>query len=206
VSWHSICDLFSFAPQLKRHPLGSAVKIIGDSAMRRTLRRNLDILPLVAAVTTFIAGCNPYQCGTDARSATSGGRLGQLVARPSPSANDSGGISLMLNEWRGSVTQQGVIAFVRVRGFVSGVSKLHIHEGTPANPGRTLWESANGYLAGDSVWQTGINPFEGPGPWSDLWNLLESGGAYFEIHSPVGDSISAGLLQVSSSPFSPSCT
>src|SRR6185312_14499132 len=147
--------------------------------MRRTLRRNLDTLPLVAAVTTFIAGCNPYQCGTDARSATYAGRLGQLVARTSPSASDSGGISLMLNEWRGSVTQQGVIAFVRVRGFVSGVSKLHIHEGTPANPGRTLWESANGYPAGDSVWQTGINPFEGPGPWSDLWNLLESGGAYF---------------------------
>jgi hypothetical protein len=162
---------------------------------------------LFAGITTFILGCNPYECGTDARSATYAGRLGHLVAPTSPpSESDSGGVSLMLNQWRGSVTQQGVIASVNVRRFVTAVGKLHIHEGTPGNPGRTLWESANGYLAGDSAWHTGINPFEGPGPWSDLWNLLESGGAYFEIHSSVGEAIPASLRQLSSSPFSPSCT
>ena len=165
------------------------------------------LVALVAVlVAAGVAACDPYACGTEARSATYAGLLGQAVPPTSPPAeSDPGRIFLELNEWRGAISQQNVIASVNVRGFVSAVSKLHVHAGTPANPGRVLWESTSGYLVGDSIWRTGIILFEGPGPWSDLWTLLEGGGAYLEVHSP-SDSISGGIRQVSSSPFSPSCT
>jgi len=168
-------------------------------------RRVFALVAVLLASST--AACDPYACGTEARSASYAGALGQAVPLASPpAAGDSGWIFLELNEWRGFESQQGVIAAVNVRGYVTAVSKLHVHEGAPDRPGRILWESANGYLAGDSIWQTGINRFEGPGPWSDLWTLLDSGRAYLEVHSPLGDSVAGGLRQVSSSPYSPACT
>ena len=151
--------------------------------------------------------CNPYACGTDARDASYGGRLGQTVA-PSErlTEQDSGRIFVLLNEWRGSTSQQNVIASVRVRGFVSAVSEIHVHQGTPAAPGRVLWKSTVGYLAGDSVWNTYLDLFAGPASWSDFWTALDEGRAYFELHAPSGESVSGGLRQLGASPFRPSCT
>jgi len=154
-----------------------------------------------------MAACNPYKCGTDARSATYVGLLGHSAPPVLPVAEtDSGRVFLMLNEWRGSMSQQNVIASVAIRGFVSRVSEIHVHEGAPANPGRLLLRSVSGYLVGDSAWKTGIDLFAGPASWQDLWTRLDDGDAYFEIHSPSGDSISAGLGQAAISDFWPSCT
>src|SRR5437867_9222711 len=92
-----------------------------------------------------MAACNPYKCGTDARSATYVGLLGHSAPPVLPVAEtDSGRVFLMLNEWRGSMSQQNVIASVAIRGFVSRVSEIHVHEGAPANPGRLLLRSVSG--------------------------------------------------------------
>ena len=162
---------------------------------------------LLAVIVAGTAACNPYACTTDARSATYSARLGQAVAPTSEvPERDSGRVFLAVNEWRGSVTQQNVIASVNVWGFVPTVSNLQVREGTPASPGSILWKSSNGYLVRDSTWNTGIDLFEGPGNWTDMWNLLAQGRAFLEVHPVSGDSVSAALSQVSSSPFSPSCT
>jgi len=161
---------------------------------------------LALLVTLGAIACDPYACTTDYRSATYVGRLGDAVA---PSGNlgdrDSGQVFLELNEWRGSASQQSVLASANVWGFVSGVSEIHVHEGAPGNTLRLLWKSANGYLVRDSIWSTGIDPFGGPAAWADVCNALNEGRGYVEVHSPTGDSVSAGLRQTSISPFSPSC-
>ncbi len=163
--------------------------------------------PFLVVITVGVAACDPYQCGTEARSATYEGRLGQSIPPTVTLAdNASGRVFLMLNEWRGSISQQNVIASVNIRGFVSTVSEIHVHEGRLGDSGRVLLKLANGYLVGDSAWKTGMELFAGPASWGDLWSLLNSGRGYFEVHSSSGDSVSAALGQASISDFAPSCT
>lgn len=171
---------------------------------RLILRLRYFLAPLVACV---LSACNPYACETDARSATYVGRLGQSVAPTADlTAVDSGRIFIGLNEWRGSVTQQNVSGSVNVQGFVSAVSEIHVHEGTPANPGRLLWKTSNGYLVRDTLWNVYTDFFAGPASWADFWSALGGGHAYFEVHSPSGGSVTGALRQESVSAFSPSCT
>jgi hypothetical protein len=175
----------------------------------RTRWRGFGIVvhPFLVVITVGVTGCDPYRCGTDARSAIYEGRLGQSTP-PAVTLADSasGRVALMLNEWRGSTSQQNVIASVNIRGFVSTVSELHVHEGQPGDAGRVLLKLANGYLVGDSAWKTGIELFAGPASWGDLWGLLNGGRGYLEVHSSSGDSVSAALGQASVSDFAPSCT
>jgi hypothetical protein len=117
-----------------------------------------------------------------------------------------GRVFLMLNEWKGSVTQQNVDASVNVWGFVPNVSEIQVREGTVTTPGRVLWTSTVGILVRDSTWNNGRELFGGPATWSDFWDRLNTGQAFFEVHSSNGTTVSAALRQVSSSPFSPSCT
>ena len=154
-----------------------------------------------------LAACNPYTCETDARSAAYVGRLGQSVAPTADlTAFDSGRIFIELNEWRGSAAQQSVSASVNVQGFVSAVSEIHVHEGTPATPGRLLWKTGNGLLVRDTVWNVHTDLFAGPASWADFWSALDGGRAYFEVHSPSGASVTGALRQESVSAFTPSCT
>jgi hypothetical protein len=177
--------------------------------MRKTSR--LSRLELQYALTLLVAcvlsACNPYACETDARSAAYVGRLGQSVAPTAElSALDSGRIFIDLNEWRGSLAQQNVSASVNVQGFLSAVSEIHVHEGTPANPGRLLWKTGNGFLVRDTVWNVYTDLFAGPASWADFWSALDGGRAYFEVHSPSGASVTGALRQESVSAFTPSCT
>ena len=158
-------------------------------------------------VVLTVCACNPYGCTTDARDAIYVGRLGETVAPTGElTAQDSGRIVLGLNEWRGSQPQQSTSASVTVKGFVPAVSEIHVHEGTPASPGRLLWKTDHGYLVGDTVWNAYLDFFEGPAPWSDFWSALNEGRAYFEVHSPSGDNVTGALRQQRVSPFRPACT
>lgn len=153
------------------------------------------------------AGCGLYECATESRSATYVGRLGQSIAPANVAGDpDDGSVSLLLNEWRGSITQQNVIARVNIVGFVPGVSELHVHAGSPASPGRLLWRSSAGILVRDSVWQDFGEIFAGPATWGDLWSALDEGRAFIEVHSASGASASAGVRQEHIETFSRSCT
>jgi hypothetical protein len=163
--------------------------------------------PLALLVACVLSACDPYACGTDARSATYVGRLGESVAPTAAlTALDSGRIFIGLNEWRGSDDQQNVSASVNVQGFLSAVSEIHVHEGTPANPGRLLWKTSNGFLVRDTLWNVYTELFAGPASWADLWSALDGRRAYFEVHSPSGASVTGALRQESVSAFTPSCT
>jgi hypothetical protein len=154
-----------------------------------------------------LGACNLYRCETEARSAGYAGRLGQAVASASDLAGgDSGRVEVLLNEWRGWDSQQSVIALVNIRGFVPAVSEIHVHEGTPATPGRLLWKTANGWQVGDSIWNSSRDLYPGPASWDDFWKALDEHRAYFEVHSPSGASVTGGLMQTSTSPYSPACT
>ena len=170
--------------------------------LRLELRHSLALL-----VACALSACNPYACETDARSAAYVGRLGQSVAPTADlTAFDSGRIFIELNEWRGSAAQQSVSASVNVQGFVSAVSEIHVHEGTPANPGRLLWKTSNGFLVRDTLWNAYTDLFAGPASWADFWSALAGGRAYFEVHTPSGASVTGALRQESVSAFTPSCT
>ena len=173
-------------------------------SFRRVNESRLLFLLLLAA---GLEACDPYACTTKARSATYVGRLGESVAPTTDlTLFDSGSVILLLNEWRGSVSQQSVEAGVNVQGFVPAVSEIHVRAGTPANPGRVLWRTDHGYLVRDTIWNSYRDLFAGPGTWADMWNLLDAGEAYFEVHSPAGDSAAAGLRQETATGFTPSCT
>jgi len=161
----------------------------------------------LALLVFVVSACNPYACATDARNAIYVGRLGQSVApTDNLTAADSGRIFVGLNEWRGSLAQQNVDASVTVKGFAPAVSEIHVHEGTPASPGRLLWKTDHGYLVGDSVWNAYRDLFQGPASWADFWSALDEGRAYFEVHSPSGASVTGAMRQESVSAFSPACT
>ena len=163
--------------------------------------------PFALLVVLVVSACNPYACETDARGATYVGRLGQTVAPTADHTSlDSGRIFVGLNEWRGSISQQSLSASVKVKGFVPAVSEIHVHEGTPANPGRLLWKTGHGYIVGDTIWNAYLDLFPGPASWADFWSALDEGRAYFEVHSPAGDSVTGALRQLSVSPFTPACT
>ena len=154
-----------------------------------------------------MTGCGLYECATESRSATYVGRLGQSAAPANAAGDpDDGSVYLLVNEWRGSITQQSIIARVNIVGFVAGVSELHVHAGSPANPGRLLWRSSAGILVRDSIWQNFGEIFAGPATWGDLWSALDEGRAFIEVHSASGASASAGLRQEHIEPFSRSCT
>jgi hypothetical protein len=163
--------------------------------------------PLLLLVAFAVCACDPYACATDARDATYVGRLGQAVAPIGDHTSlDSGRIFVGLNEWRGSISQQSLSASVKVQGFVPAVSEIHVHEGTPANPGRLLWKTGHGYIVGDTIWNAYLDLFPGPASWADFWSALDEGRAYFEVHSPTGDSVTGALRQLSVSPFTRACT
>ena len=171
--------------------------------LKHTYRSALS-LALAASAT---AGCGLYECATESRGATYVGRLGQNIAPANvPGDPDDGSVFLSINEWRGSITQQSIIARVNIVGFVPDVSELHVHAGSPANPGRILWRSSAGILVRDSVWQDFGELFAGPSTWGDFWRALEEGRAFIEVHSASGGSASAGLRQEHIEPFSRSCT
>ena len=176
--------------------------------MRQMSHLQLEVRCLLAMlVACVLSACNPYACETDARSAIYVGRLGQSVAPTADlTALDSGRIFIGLNEWRGSQAQQNVSASVNVQGFTSAVREIHVHEGTPATPGRLLWKTSNGYLVRDTVWNAYTDLFAGPASWTDFWSALDDGRAYFEVHSPSGASVTGALRQESVSAFSPACT
>lgn len=162
---------------------------------------------LALLIVSSLGACNLNRCETEARSASYAGRLGQAVASASDLAGgDSGRIVVQLNEWRGWETQHNVVGLVYVRGFVPAVSEIHVHEGTPATPGRLLWKTGNGYLVGDSIWNASRDLFPGPASWDEFWNALDEHRAYFEVHSPSGASVTGGLMQTSTAPYSPACT
>ena len=161
-------------------------------------------MPVIVAA---LSACDPYACKTDARSAEYTGRLGETVAPAGDiPSSQSGRIFVGLNEWRGSDSQRNVVASVTVKGFATAVSEIHVHEGTPAAPGRLLWSTSHGYLVGDTIWNAYTDLFHGPAPWSDFWGALDAGHAYFEVHTPTGGSVTGALRQQSVSPFAPACT
>jgi hypothetical protein len=159
-----------------------------------------------AALLLVAAACNPYECLTDSRSATYAGKLGQAVAPANVAESDPGRAFLLLSEWRGSIEQQNVHASVTIAPFMTGVREVHVHAGTPTNPGRLLWRSTTGSVVGDSIWNLYGELFAGPGTWSDFWNQLDRGSAFLEVHSATGDSVTAGLRQTNADPFTHSCT
>lgn len=160
---------------------------------------------LFSLVALGVSACNPFQCVTDSRSAEYVGRLGEPVAPSSIAIDDPGRIDIMLNETRGGISALGVIASVKIKGFTVGVTDIEVRAGTPNAPGRVLWRSRGGMFAGDSIWFDN-GQFAGPGEWSDFWDSLNDGRAYFVVHSPSGSSFAAGLRQTTSSGFSPACT
>lgn len=161
--------------------------------------------PLVLVVVAGIVACNPYQCVTDYRAAVYKGHLDVLIAPATqPEVLDSGAIFLGLNEFRGGATQQSLHVAVNNLGVLDSVTAVHIHQGTPTNPGPLLWQSTQGSRVGDSIFND-TELFQGPGSWPDLWNVLGQDGGYIEALSPT-DSAPAGLRKISETPFSPSCT
>jgi len=162
---------------------------------------------LCTAMVAFAAsGCGLYECVTESRSATYSGQLGQSVAPPMVGERDDGRVFLSLNEWRGGIEQQSVIASVNIVGFVPEVSEVHVHAGSPANPGKILWSSHTGLVIRDSVWNNFNELFGGPASWSEFWDSLNAGRAFIEVHSASGASASGGLRQEQIDGFSKSCT
>ena len=152
------------------------------------------------------SGCGLYECITESRSATYAGQLGQSVAPATHGERDDGSVTLLLFELRGGDEQQSVNARVNIVGFVPDVSEIHVHQGSPANPGRILWSSRSGFLVRDSVWQNFGELFGGPATWSDLWDSLNAGHAFIDVHSASGASAAAGLRQEQIEAFSKACT
>jgi hypothetical protein len=169
--------------------------------MTATLRTGL----LGCVVVAGIVACNPDQCVTDYRAAVYKGHLDVLTPPATqPEVLDSGAVFLGLNEFRGGAAQQSLHVAVNSLGVLDSVTAVHIHQGTPTNPGPLLWQSTQGFRLGDSIFND-TELFQGPGSWADLWNVLDQGGGYVEALSPT-DSAPAGLRQVSKTPFGPTCT
>jgi hypothetical protein len=164
------------------------------------------VVEMLVLATALTACQYPFACQVESRSANYEGRLGELVPPDSSlDPRDSGRVFVGLLEDSGVYPQQSLNVSVNVWGFMSTVSALHIHAGTPGNPGALLWSTNQGLLIRDSTWNTGSILFGGPGQWSDLWTKLADGQAYFEVHSSTGDSASAVLGQTSFNGFHPAC-
>jgi hypothetical protein len=73
-------------------------------------------------------------------------------------------------------------------------------------PTLAAWKTGHGYIVGDTIWNAYSDFFPGPASWADFWSALDEGRAYFEVHSPAGDSVTGALRQLSVSPFTPACT
>ena len=116
---------------------------------------------------------------------------------------EKGRVFVSLNQGRGVNAFQQITISANVWEIVDTVDVAHIHQG----PEAPMFSTSSGYMVRDSVWNGYPQAFAGPGSWQDLWEMLEAGEGYLELHT--GDSrppVRARLTLARSRGFHPSCT
>jgi hypothetical protein len=126
---------------------------------------------------------------------------GELTAR------DPGRIYLSLDQSKGRGAHEQVTVSVNIWSFAGSVDAVHVHEKSGSNAGRILFSTSSGLLVRDSVWNGYPQLYPGPVSWQDLWDVLEDGNAYLEVHPANGGAAVRGQLSLARSRgYQPSCT
>lgn len=162
-----------------------------------------------ALLLPMLAGCfNPYACQAEHRFAEYKGRLGlDAPLEGELTARDSGRIFLSLDQSKGRGAHEQVTVSVNVWSFAQTVETVHVHERSGSNAGRLLISVSSGLLVRDSIWNGYPQQHAGPVSWQDVWETLEEGNAYLEVHPSGGAPAVRGLLTLARSRgYQPSCT
>jgi hypothetical protein len=177
-------------------------------APKLTFRNFLRGAALSVPLALATACINPYACRAEYRFAEYKGILGtnEPITRE-VDQREPGRIYVSLDQGRGAGAFEQVTVSFNVWGIVDSVDQVHIHRATGPEAGRTLYSTSAGYMVRDSVWNGYPQQFSGSVSWQDLWETVEQGDAYVEIH-PGGETapVRGRLTLARSRGFQPSCT
>jgi hypothetical protein len=127
------------------------------------------------------AGCNLFDCGTQARFLDARANLSDV---PPDTTGLTGSAFVGFLQFRGNDNQQSLTWFIRGAVDTATVIAVHIHRGSAGETGPILFTFTNGYSGPeDVITQSGPQLWTGAVDLGELFDLIHRGEAYVDVHA-----------------------